>query len=140
MHSGSPHSDSLGGPPEHLYFRNKTKQNKKPQDNDASRSSQLGYRGLVENATLRIGSLGTSLVVQCWDSTLPMQGAWVSSLVRELNPTCHCAQFVSYASELSSNVDIMFCILIDEGVEAQRSELGQGHTDSRWQVMIQTLT
>ena len=23
------------------------------------------------------------------DSALPMQGAWVQSLVRELNPTCH---------------------------------------------------
>ena len=23
------------------------------------------------------------------DSTLPMQGAWVQSLVRELDPTCH---------------------------------------------------
>ena len=23
-----------------------------------------------------------------WDSTLPMQGAWVRSLVRELDPTC----------------------------------------------------
>lgn len=68
-----------------------------------------------------------------WDSTLPMQGACIPSLVKELNPTYCCAQFVSYASELSSNVDIMFCILTDEGVEAQESELSQGHTDSKWQ-------
>ena len=31
----------------------------------------------------------TSLVVQWQDSVLPMQGAWVRSLVRELDPTCH---------------------------------------------------
>ena len=32
---------------------------------------------------------GTSLGIQWLDSMLPMQGAWVLSLVRELDPTCH---------------------------------------------------
>ena len=35
------------------------------------------------------GRRGTSLVVQCLRLWLPVQGAQVQSLVRELDPTCH---------------------------------------------------
>ena len=33
-------------------------------------------------------TVGTSLVIQCEDSMLPMQETQVGSLVRELDPTC----------------------------------------------------
>ena len=39
-------------------------------------------------AELKKPDTGASLVVQWVDSMLPMQGAWVQSLVGELDPTC----------------------------------------------------
>ena len=38
----------------------------------------------------------TSLVVQWQDSVLPMQGAWVRSLVRELDPICSNKEFACH--------------------------------------------
>lgn len=51
-----------------------------------------------------------------WDSSLPMQGLHSILGHRTKSHMPLCSTSLSYASELSSNVDIMFCILTAEGI------------------------
>ena len=39
------------------------------------------------------GSQGLPWWTSSWDSEFPMQGTWVPSLVRELDPTCYNYEF-----------------------------------------------
>ena len=50
----------------------------------ATREGWRNTKVIKLNNSIKIQSLGTSLVVQCLRIRLPMQGTWVQSLVREL--------------------------------------------------------
>ena len=54
---------------------------------EENRNDETDY--IKEDLTLHIRRGWTSLVVQWLKTMLPKQKAWVQSLTRELDPTCH---------------------------------------------------